>query len=302
MKQLTVQQQELYRHTLLIMKKTKGMGHKTQLKVAALFSEQEPSSIENMITFLISICKTMKRLPSLSYDEWFNKFNDAQKEIAQLHLNNIGLISMFDGEYPQSLLSTPLPPCLLFTKGNLGLLKKSLKVAVIGTRQPADKVSIATKRIAKMITEHNGVVISGLALGCDTQAHSGAIDGRTVAVLPCGLDLDSVYPKENAELANLIIEHDGLLISEYPSGQTVTKYSLIERDRLQAYFADSLILAQSKTTESGSMHAVRVAFDLNKPVAAIIGLTHDNDGGDWVIEQKGTPLTNKEDLKSFLVS
>lgn len=115
------------------------------------------------------------------------------------------------------------------------------------------------------LTERGYHIVSGLAKGCDTAAHVQclACGGKTIAVLSS--TLTNIYPKENAALAERIIQNGGLVFTEYITEPT-TRYDrirrFIERDRLQAMFAGNILLIASHLPgqgDSGSRHAMEKA-------------------------------------------
>lgn len=154
-----------------------------------------------------------------------------EKHIQYMLKNNIDIISIKDKEYPSNLKEIYDPPISLYVKGNKTILRKKA-IAIVGCRE----VSQYGKRVAKYFSYHlakRGInIISGLAKGVDSYAHIGAICGqmdsysqmdnrkksedcgKTIAVLGSGLN--RIYPKENEELANQIIEKGGTILSEYP--------------------------------------------------------------------------------------
>lgn len=111
-------------------------------------------------------------------------------------------------------------PFELYALGDLRLLRRApgfqQRVAIIGSRKPDEHGLDVAYRLGKYHSSE--IVVSGLALGIDTAAHGGCLDGggRTVAVVGTGLDL--VHPKENADLQSDIIAHGGLIVSEQPPG------------------------------------------------------------------------------------
>ncbi|HEB9342981.1 TPA: DNA-processing protein DprA [Campylobacter coli] len=166
-------------------------------------------------------------------------------------------------------------PVFLAYKGDLDLLdKKHMNIAVIGLTTPNDSIKTIERKIVKEFVNNGAVIVSGLAIGCDTIAHKEALnnDGVTIAILPS--TIKNIYPKENLELAENIVLNGGLLISEYYSEiQTSNHFKeqisrLVERDRLQALFSDMVILTASysqedtqknKKYDSGSRHAMENA-------------------------------------------
>ena len=140
------------------------------------------------------------------------------------------------------------------------------KIAIIGTRNPKnDSVKIAYQ-IANYVAGDFCSVVSGLAKGIDAAAHQGSIDkdrGHTIAVV--GHGLDTIYPKENRELAMKIIKKRGAIVSEYPFGLKAERFRLIERDRIQALLSQMIILIESDE-KGGSMHTIEAAKKMNKTI------------------------------------
>ena len=203
---------------------------------------------------------------------WFkNNIETVEKQYIQNINHNINVISILDDDFPKSLYKTKNPCILLYYVGNISLLKTKC-VSVIGTRKPTDAFIEKGKEAVKRLTEANYTIVSGLALGCDTIAHTECLEnkGKTIAILPSSLD--NIMPPSNKELANRIVENEGLLISEYPYNTPYNKYAYAVRDRLQAYLSDSILVIES-TDKGGTMIAVERALEEKKKVFSINGNT-----------------------------
>lgn len=176
---------------------------------------------------------------------------------------------ILDNEFPKKLYLSSNPCVFLFYKGDISLLSQK-SISIIGTRKPdsyfVEKGKIATTYFAKK----GYVIVSGLALGCDTIAHSACLDvgGKTIAVLPS--PCDNVQPTSNRQLAQRIIENGGLLISEYSTGSTMTKFNYPQRDRIQSKLSEIILIIQAND-QSGTMIATRNCLKDGKRVYAIKG-------------------------------
>ncbi|WP_294166842.1 DNA-processing protein DprA [uncultured Clostridium sp.] len=180
-----------------------------------------------------------------------------------------GVISVYDDRFPvinKKVKSKGDKPYLLFYKGNIELLNDLNKnVAVIGLINPDEKISKRESEAVKKLTESDLIIVSGLAVGCDSIAHKSCLEmsGKTIAILPS--PINKIYPAENKKLAEEIVEKDGLLISEYykePKSKFEAVNRFIERDRLQAMFSKAIILVASYRKgegDSGSRHAMDAA-------------------------------------------
>lgn len=187
--------------------------------------------------------------------------------------HNIGITVYDDEHFPrqyQSLINKNKETCpvLLYYKGDINKVCSMLGVAVVGTRRVTKEGYVDGEFFARFLAQKGCNIISGLAVGADTAAHSGALSvrGTTSAITAFGLD---VTPRNNAYLLRQIVAEGGLLLTEYEPGVQECAATLVERDRLQSGLADAVLLVQSDDKKGGSMHAVRTAIENCKPVFAI---------------------------------
>lgn len=187
----------------------------------------------------------------------------AKSVLEASHENNICCINALEEDFPEKLKRIKNPPVLLFYKGNKDIIDRDDSVTIIGTRKPTEHGKKVAERLGYIYGKEGFIVVSGLANGCDENAHKGCINAnaKSLAVLPCGLD--TVYPASNKKLANQIIEKDGCLISEYQIGQGVYKNNMIERDRLQSALSKAVIVVET-TADGGTMHTAKFAFEQGK--------------------------------------
>jgi DNA processing protein len=195
------------------------------------------------------------------------------------------LLTLADSDYPSSLMLTPDPPCLLYVMGQTQHLhwlspatfKAPLAIAVVGSRNPTPQGRINAHEFAASLAQAGLTVISGLALGVDTEAHLGALQGgtlanplRTVAIV--GTGLDRVYPHQNHALALSIAAH-GLLMSEYPLNTPPITANFPKRNRLIAGLSQGCLVVEA-AARSGSLITAKQAIDMGKDVFAIPGSIH----------------------------
>jgi DNA processing protein len=171
-------------------------------------------------------------------------------------------------DYPANLRDSPAPPPVIFVRGRLSPAD-SWAVAVVGTRSPTTYGREATQRLAAELAEAGVTIVSGLALGVDTLAHSAALDagGRTIAVLPCGAD--TVYPERNRALAKRIGEN-GALVSEFPLGLRPTPQLFPVRNRLISALARGVLVVEAGE-HSGALITVEYALEQGRDVFAVPG-------------------------------
>lgn len=149
-------------------------------------------------------------------------------------------------------------PAIIHCKGKLELLTRPNAVAIIGARAADKEGNEAAYDLGKKYAKEGNVIVSGLALGCDTAAHWGCLDvgGETIAIVGNGLDI--CHPKENVRLMEEVLASDGLMLSEKPFGVKANPTRLVARNMLQAALSTAVILAQCPI-HGGSMYTMRFA-------------------------------------------
>ena len=187
-----------------------------------------------------------------------------------------GVTGIGDDDFPviQSGVKDGDRPIALFYRGDISLIKTTTgNVAVIGLLTPTEQIEEDEQKIVHKLVGQGKCIVSGLALGCDTIGHHETLDsgGKTVAFLSS--PLTEVNPPSNRPLANEIVTKGGLLVSEYFRGvhsrrEFVGRYA--ERDRLQAMFAEAVVLAASYSQrdygkDSGSRFAMGKAVEYGIP-------------------------------------
>lgn len=294
---------------ILTLQLLKGIGNKTIFKIVDKIS----SSIDSLDE-LCSFWETLKgkKFQNISREDIEDANTEARRIIFNSEHNDIGLISYYDAEYPEILKSCTSedgkldPPLLLFYRGNLSVLNKP-GIAIIGTREPTTNGVKAGEYFASEFAKRGFNIVSGLAIGCDTTGHRGAlsVNGATTAFLANGLDWDSIYPKENLNLAQEIVENGGLLLSEYAIGQSCGRYGLVARDRLQAGLSIATVVVQTGV-QGGTMHAVNATIASHKPLFAVEYRTpsdynHEKTQGNiMLIRDKGARPLKSTELESAI--
>ena len=126
-----------------------------------------------------------------------------EKELKLLDKMGARIITVWDEDFPPLLKKIYDPPLVLYALGKFDE-KDKYSIAVVGTRQPTNYGKIQAEKIASDLSDQNITVVSGLARGIDSIAHSSALknNGRTIAVIGSGLDI--IYPAENKKLFNEI--------------------------------------------------------------------------------------------------
>lgn len=184
------------------------------------------------------------------------------------------ILTLADPEYPKTLLDTWDPPLLLFAHGDISLLSRA-SLGIVGARSATPGGLENAHAFARHLATQGWCIVSGLAQGIDTAAHTGALDagtesGSTIAVLGTGIDI--VYPAANRDLAHRIARH-GLLISEFPLGTRALRWQFPKRNRLVAGLCKGILVVEA-ARQSGSLITARMAGELGREVFAIPGSIH----------------------------
>lgn len=182
-----------------------------------------------------------------------------------------------DVEYPQLLTETPSAPAVLYYRGqaivaeNRGDLPT---IAIVGTRNPSDYGKRWTRKIATLLASKGFTIVSGMAQGVDTEAHTACLEagGRTIAVV--GTGVDRVYPPQNQALAAEIANR-GLIVSEYPAGTPPDRTHFPARNRIIAGLSRATIVIEAPV-KSGALITAHQANDFGRDVYVLPGAI-DND-------------------------
>jgi DNA protecting protein DprA len=192
-------------------------------------------------------------------------------------------------EYPERLGRLADPPAVLFVQGP-ATFPDARSIAIVGTREPSAWGEAMASACAAAAAAAGAVVVSGLAWGIDTAAHTAVVEarGRTWATLPAGLDI--VVPSSNRALAARIVDCGGALVSEYEPGSRPHPTFFVERDRLQAALADVVLAIETGRT-GGTHHTIGFARELGVPVWVTLpeaAKVPQVDPGSLPVPQQGT--------------
>ena len=197
------------------------------------------------------------------------------------------LILRQDPAYPAILKEISWPPLGIYVRGQL---PEKPAIAIIGTRRATANGKAIAKKLAQELSRQNVIIISGLAMGIDTAAHEGALEagGRTIAVLPAGLN--RIYPAQNGQLAEKILDSGGALISEYPNGHPSYASNFVHRNRIVSGLSAAVVVVEAPE-KSGALITARFALEQNREVMAVPGpANHPNYAGSHQLIRDGAKL------------
>lgn len=218
---------------------------------------------------------------------------ETQQHMMQWAQQGVRCIAVDDSEYPARLRRIDDAPPTLFMRGEHPIDDACGFVGIVGTRQPTDESAESAKRIAFELAKRGNVIISGLAIGVDANAHMGALacpQGFTLAVLGCGIL--KVYPAENQPLARAILQRGALLSEVHPYAQAKPTH-LVARNRLISGLCDALVVVETRI-DGGAMYAARRAFEQGRTVYA---LDNAASGNQALIAEGAHPI--RKDLSNL---
>ncbi len=193
---------------------------------------------------------------------------DAEEELALAEKLDVWLLHIADKRYPALLRKIYDPPPVLYIKGTLAD-SDNVGIAIVGSRRHSTYGAEQANRFGHWLSAAGLTVVSGMARGIDTAAHSGALaaGGRTIAVQGCGLA--NRFPPENKELFELISQ-SGACISEVPLRAEPLAENFPPRKRIIAGLSLSVIVVEA-AKRSGALITARAALDYNREVMALPG-------------------------------
>lgn len=241
-------------------------------------------------------------LPIFTENDW-----DFGQSLYEKNLDDgINILVVTEQGYPKYLKVIKDAPPLLFVKGNQDIFKDLPGVAIVGARECSDNGVKIAKRLAAHVVEHDWVVVSGLALGIDAAAHTGALEsaGKTIAVLASGLDKPT--PLSNAQLGYEILEKDGAWVSEHSIGIPAQKHHFVPRNRIQIGLSAGSIIVEA-AIKSGSLSQARFCVGQNRPLFAVAPINPSNPHGlncagtlHMVDEMGAIAIRTKDDYPKLL--
>ena len=211
-------------------------------------------------------------------------------------INNIYEIKEIDKLYPERLLKIKDRPNKIYAVGNIELLNNK-SIAIVGSRISTTYGEYYAAKFAKEISKKGITIISGLAKGIDTIAHQNSKQekGKTIAVLGCGFN--HIYPKENEELFNEIIEEGGCVISQYSPETDINLKEVPFRNRIISALSEGVLVIEARY-RSGSGVTAKYAFEQNKKVFCLpnqIGVT-TGVGTNNLIKEGAILVTNPNEI------
>ncbi len=190
-------------------------------------------------------------------------------DIAWLRERKIHILDPEHEHYPCLMREVKRAPPLLYVWGDPVVLSLP-QIAIVGSRKPTVGGRQNATRFARSLVEAGFAVTSGLALGVDVAAHTGALEGqgKTIAIL--GTGIDQIYPARHVAMAEQIVATGGAIATEFPLGTGALPSNFPQRNRIISGLACGVLVVEA-AVQSGSLITARYALQQDREVYAIPG-------------------------------
>ena len=230
-------------------------------------------------------------------------FAQAEHELTFCQRYKIRPLFFTDEAYPQrmNLPETQDCPTLIYVKGDANL-NPERSVAVVGSRRATHHGKDDTARLIEQLKPLGTMVVSGLAYGIDTAAHSSALANELPTVAVLGHGLDRIYPAQNRHLATEILNHGGALVTEYPSDTSINPSYFPARNRIIAAMSDATVVVEA-SEKGGALITATIAASYQRDVFAVpgrIGDTYSRGTNNLIASNKAILLRSAEDIALYL--
>ncbi len=174
-----------------------------------------------------------------------------------------------DDAYPERLRDLPDPPAVLHVAGDLACVGGSDSVAIVGARRATSYGLTVARDLGARLSATGVTVVSGLALGVDSAAHAGALEGGAAPVAVLAGGADRPYPASKRQL-HASVRAAGAVVSELPPGFGIHRWAFVARNRLIAALAQVVVVVEA-TRRSGSLTTADLGAEIGRTVAAVPG-------------------------------
>jgi DNA processing protein len=217
---------------------------------------------------------------------------EIEKMLAVTESEGVRLTTVLDDNYPVNLRTIFNLPPFLFYRGELRD-DDARAVAVVGTRLPTTDGLHRASEMAKLLTQHDVTVLSGLAKGIDTAAHTACLEagGRTISVLGSGIN--QVYPKENEQLAETISTR-GAVVSQFWPDSSPAKFTFPRRNVVMSGMGQGTVVIEASETSGAKMQA-RLALQHGKRVWLLRSLYEEHEWARMYADERGAKVVETVD-------
>jgi len=216
-------------------------------------------------------------------------------------IKDIHVCTIYDIDYPISLLQYEDAPFGIFYKGNISMVNEKKNISIVGSRKCTRYGIDVTNSMVEQLGPYEINIVSGMAKGIDSVAHRAAIKNNinTIAVLGSGIDV--IYPKENYRLYHEVLENSGCIISEFPLGTPPLSRNFPMRNRIISGMCELLVVTEGGE-KSGTLITVGAALEQGKNIIVVPGsiFSSESKGTNKLIKDGAYVYTDIEDVLNLL--
>ena len=227
----------------------------------------------------------------------------AEEELRFCENNGIRVLFCADADYPARLNREETQDCpvVLYVLGKADL-NTGCSLAVVGTRRATAQGRDITDRLVGQLQYLGLPVVSGLAYGIDTAAHTAALNHGLPTVAVLGHGLDRIYPSSNRPLAKRILEQGGALVTEYPNGTAINPGYFPARNRIIAALADATLVVEA-SEKGGALITAAIAGSYHREVFAVPGRltdTYSRGTNNLIATQRALMVRDAVDIADYM--
>lgn len=226
---------------------------------------------------------------------------DIDRTYTNVETRGVNFLTLEDENYPKMLKNIENPPAVLYYKGKLFECNLEKTLAVVGSRKASTYARDNLKKIISGLGNTDICVVSGLASGIDTVAHTAAIENnlKTIGVIASGFDY--IYPKSNKTLYQNIENGYGAVVSEYYPTFEPMKFRFPQRNRIVSGLSYGTLVAEA-SLRSGALITANLTLEQGRELMCIPGeISNPNTEGIYKLLKNGaTIVTESEDILNAL--
>ena len=226
---------------------------------------------------------------------------DPEKALYGVENRGIDYVTLEDDNYPRMLKQISDPPAVLYYKGDLFGCNLERTVAVVGSRKTTYHAKEAVSKILSELSGTDICIVSGLAAGIDTSAHTAALENnlKTIGVIASGFDF--IYPTSNKPLYEKIENGKGAVVTEYYPTFQPLKFRFPQRNRIVSGLSYGTLVAEA-SLKSGALITANLCLEQGRELMCIPGLiSNPNTEGIYKLLKNGATLvTQAQDILEAL--
>lgn len=254
----------------------------------------------NQIKGTMELVDALGDVKELYYSElmprWKRNIEFYKRKLEELKEKDIKICRLNDEDYPLGLKEIHDPPYLIYYKGSLPDRRLRMS-AVVGSRKASSYGRRMAFEIGKILALHGVAVVSGMALGADSNAHKGCLEAGGITAAVLGSGVDKCTPTSNLALMESIIAKGGCVLSEYLPGTPGYPYNYPRRNRIISGMCENVIVIEADE-RSGTSVTANMALEQGREVFALPGNIDSvmSRGTNRLIKEGAIPLISVENI------